>query len=76
MSMISDSQRADVKRLIKQRAKHEEVASFVMALAEWGFNYECNALVWEAIVSVIEADERNDLPAKDFEWTPVNPAEY
>ena len=61
---MDESQQEDTDNL-KLRAKHDVTADFVQALAEWGFNYHDHTLLWEAMVSVIEAEERDD-----FEFYP------
>ena len=57
--VLDESWRKDTNEL-KARAKSEEVADFVEALAIWGFSYHHHSLLWEAMVSVVEAEERGD----------------
>ena len=58
---MDESQQEDTDSL-KLRARHDTTADFVQALAEWGFNYHEHTLLWEAMVSVIEAEERDEYP--------------
>ena len=57
---MDDSQIKDALNLAR-RAKHETTAEFVRDMAMWGFNYYDHMLLWEAMVSIIEAEERGDL---------------
>lgn len=58
MPHMDNDQQTDTDNLT-QRAFHEVTADFVQALAEWGFNYHHHDLLWEAMVSVIEAEEQD-----------------
>ena len=63
---MDESQIEDTLNLAR-RAKHDTTANFVTDMAMWGFNYHDHMLLWEAMVSVIEAEGRGDLefyPAK------------
>ena len=57
---MDESQIQDTLRLVK-RASHDVPAYFVAEMAMWGFNYYDHMLLWEAMVSIIEAEERGDL---------------
>ena len=57
---MDESQRQDTDNL-KQRAVHPSIADFIQRMAEWGFNNVEHTMLWEAMVSVIEAGERGDL---------------
>ena len=56
---LDEQQRIDTD-ILKARTRNQEVSDFVEALAVWGFNYHNHILLWEAMVSVIEADEKGD----------------
>ena len=58
---MDESQQEDTDSL-KLRARHDATAEFVQNLAKWGFNYQDEMILWEAMVSVIEAEERDEFP--------------
>ena len=57
--VLDESWRKDTDEL-KARAKSEQVADFVEDLAQAMF-YHNHTLLWEAMISVVEAEERGDL---------------
>lgn len=61
--VLSASWRKDTDEL-KERAKSPVVADFVEDLAQAMF-YHNHMLLWEAMVSVVEAEERGDLDELD-----------
>ncbi len=57
--VLDEDWRKDTDEL-KARAKSEQVADFVEDLAQAMF-YHNHTLLWEAMISVVEAEERGDL---------------
>jgi len=56
---MDESQQEDTDAL-KARASHPMVADFIQNMAEWGFNNQDHSMLWDAMVLVIEADERGE----------------
>ena len=56
--VLDESWRKDTDEL-KARARSQEVADFVEDLAQAMF-YHNHTLLWEAMISVVEAEERGD----------------
>ena len=56
---MDEGWRKDVDEL-KARTTNAKVADFIEELAIWGVNNQDHSLLWEAMVSVVEADEKGD----------------
>ena len=67
MPFVDESQQEDTDAL-KQRTSHSVIADFIQALADWGFNYHDHTLLWEAMCSVVEADEKGDFEDIKAAW--------
>jgi len=56
---MDEGWRKDVDEL-KARTTNAKVAYFIEQLAIWGVNNQDHSLLWEAMISVVEADEKGD----------------
>ena len=45
---------------LKSRTKKSEIHDFLENLADWGINNQHHVILWEAMVAIIEADEKGD----------------
>jgi len=64
---MDESQQEDTDAL-KARASHPMVADFIQNMAEWGFNNQDHSMLWDAMVLVIESDERGEFEEHIEMW--------